>query len=110
MESYWQIARLKTAHAQLEEGGGGIVFRFHARDLHLVLGPGQNKKPLRFKVTIDGKQPGAAHGLDINEQGEGVIEQERLYQLVRQSGEIGEHEFAIHFLDPGAEVYAFTFG
>jgi len=97
-------------HAELKEGEGGIVFRFHARDLHLVLGPGQNKQPLRFKVTIDGKEPGRAHGLDINEKGEGVVEQERLYQLIRQSGDIGEHEFAIHFLDPGVEAYAFTFG
>jgi len=96
-------------HASLKGAQGGITFRFHARDLHLVLGG--DGKPVRFKVTIDGMPPGAMHGVDINADGEGVVREERLYQLIRQSdGDIGEHRFDIQFLDPGVSAYAFTFG
>jgi len=96
-------------HASLKGAQGGITFRFHARDLHLVLGG--DGKPVRFKVTIDGMPPGAMHGVDINADGEGVVREERLYQLIRQSdSDIGEHRFDIQFLDPGVSAYAFTFG
>jgi len=98
-------------HASLKGASGGIVFRFHARDLHLVLGPGSDGKPIRFKVTIDGAAPGPLHGVDIDAEGVGVVQEERLYQLIRQrSDAIGEHRFEIQFLDPGVQAYAFTFG
>jgi len=98
-------------HASLKSTQGSISFRFHARDLHLVLGPGNDGKPVRFKVTIDGMPPGVMHGVDINAEGEGVVQEERLYQLIRQSSDaIGEHRFDIQFLDPGVQAYAFTFG
>jgi len=108
LSGQWQV---NEEHASLKSTQGSITFRFHARDLHLVLGPGEGGKPVRFKVTIDGLPPGAAHGVDINADGEGVVEEERLYQLIRQSdGDIGEHRFDIQFLDPGVHAYAFTFG
>ncbi len=96
--------------ASLNGANGGIVFRFHARDLHLVLGPGADGKPVRFTVTIDGMTPGANHGSDIDADGQGVVTGERLYQLLRQSGAVGDHTFEIRFLDPGVQAYAFTFG
>jgi thiol-disulfide isomerase/thioredoxin len=95
--------------AVLNRPDGGIVYRFHARDLHLVLGSG-NGKPVRFKVTLDGKPPGDNHGADVDAAGQGVVTGQRLYQLIRQSGTIGDHTFEIRFLDPGVEAYAFTFG
>ncbi|OEZ55833.1 MULTISPECIES: cytochrome c biogenesis protein DipZ [unclassified Duganella] len=94
----------------LSQGGGRIVYRFHARDLHLVLGPGKDGKPVRFRVTIDGAAPGASHGTDVAADGSGTITGQRLYQLVRQSGSIGDRTFSIEFLDPGVQAYAFTFG
>jgi hypothetical protein len=93
----------------LNAPGGGIVYRFHARDLHLVLGAGTGKS-IRFRVTIDGHAPDADHGADVDAQGQGVVTGHRLYQLIRQSGAIGDHTFAIQFLDPGVQAYAFTFG
>jgi cytochrome c biogenesis protein CcdA/thiol-disulfide isomerase/thioredoxin len=87
-----------------------IVYRFHARDLHLVLGPGADGKPVRFKVLIDGKAPGDAHGMDVAPDGSGRVTQQRLYQLVRQNGGVSDRTFSIEFLDPGASAYAFTFG
>ncbi|MFY0732030.1 cytochrome c biogenesis protein DipZ [Pseudomonas sp. NFX15] len=87
-----------------------IVYRFHARDLHLVLGPGAEGKPVRFKVLIDGKAPGDAHGMDVAPDGSGTVTDQRLYQLVRQSGGVTDRTFSIEFLDPGASAYAFTFG
>jgi hypothetical protein len=90
--------------AVLNEKGGSIAFRFHARDLHLVLGPGPSGAPVRFRVTIDGRAPGEGHGADTDAEGLGVVTQQRLYQLVRQTGEVGE------FLDPGVQAFAFTFG
>jgi len=89
--------------------GGAISYRFQGRDLHLVLGT-RNGKPVRFRVTLDGAAPGADHGTDIDVQGNGVIREQRLYQLIRQSGKIENHTFRIEFLDVGAEVFAFTFG
>ena len=96
--------------ATLNKTDGAISFRFHARDLHLVLGPTANGKPVRFRVTIDGAPPGESHGADVNAGGEGVVTDHRLYQLVRQSGPIMDRTFNIQFLDPDVQAYAFTFG
>jgi cytochrome c biogenesis protein CcdA/thiol-disulfide isomerase/thioredoxin len=87
-----------------------ISFRFHARDLHLVLGPGADGKPVRFRVTLDGQAPGADHGLDTDAEGYGVVTGNRLYQLIRQQGSIHDRTFRIEFLVPGVRAYSFTFG
>jgi len=94
--------------ATLLASGGGIVYRFHARDLHLVMGPGAG--PVRFHVLIDGRPPGADHGVDCDEQGFGTVTEDRLYQLVRQHGKIEDRTFEIEFLDSGVRTFAFTFG
>ncbi|MBB3541260.1 MULTISPECIES: cytochrome c biogenesis protein DipZ [unclassified Rhizobium] len=96
--------------ASLDQAGGGITYRFSARDLHLVLGPGADGKKVRFQVKVDGAAPGADHGSDIDADGNGTVSETRLYQLVRQSGEVRERTFEIHFLDPGVEAFVFTFG
>src|SRR3984885_8452341 len=96
--------------ALLNDKDGSIVYRFHARDLHLVLGPAAEGKPVRFVVTVDGKAPGAAHGVDVDADGQGVVTAQRLYQLVRTPGAVADHTFEIRFLDPGVQAYAFTFG
>ena len=96
--------------AMLDAPGGRIAFRFHARDLHLVLGPAADGKPVRFRVRLDGHAPGADHGADIAADGAGVVDGQRLYQLIRQSGPVRDHTFEIEFLDPGAQAFAFTFG
>jgi cytochrome c biogenesis protein CcdA/thiol-disulfide isomerase/thioredoxin len=96
--------------AQADAAGGEVVFRFHARDLHLVLGPSAEGRPVRFRVRIDGREPGADHGADVDEHGEGSVSEQRLYQLIRQSGSIGDHTFSIQFLDAGVRAYSFTFG
>ncbi len=88
--------------------GARVTFRFHARDLHLVLGAPDH--PIHFRVTIDGRAPGAARGADVDDQGNGTVTVQRLYQLIRQSGDIADHTFEIEFLDAGVQVYAFTFG
>ncbi len=109
----WGLAgnwKVGEEHATLAQPDGRIVYRFHARDLHLVLGPGNADKPVRFRVTIDGQAPGASHGTDVAADGTGTVTGQRLYQLVRQQGEIRDRTFAIEFLDPGVEAYAFTFG
>jgi cytochrome c biogenesis protein CcdA/thiol-disulfide isomerase/thioredoxin len=109
----WGLAGNWTDHAQvasLDSARGRIVFRFHARDVHLVLGPAPGGKPVRFRVKIDGAAPGANHGVDTDEQGDGKITDQRLYQLIRQKGAIDDRTFEIEFLDPGAQAYAFTFG
>ena len=90
--------------------GDSIVYRFHARDLHLVLGPGENGKPIRFRVTLDGQAPGANHGVDTDAEGYGVVTGDRLYQLIRQQGSIHDRTFRIEFLVPGVRAYSFTFG
>ena len=95
--------------AVLNAAPGKIVFRFSARDLHLVLGPG-GSKPIRFRVLLDGAAPGPNHGVDADEQGNGVVRDQRLYQLIRQQAPGGEHTFSIEFLDGGVEAYSFTFG
>jgi cytochrome c biogenesis protein CcdA/thiol-disulfide isomerase/thioredoxin len=96
--------------AVLGSAPGKIVFQFRARDLHLVLGPGAGAKPVRFRVMLDGAAPGANHGADTDAGGVGVIDGQRLYQLIRQSKDVGEHVFSIEFLDPGVQAYSFTFG
>jgi cytochrome c biogenesis protein CcdA/thiol-disulfide isomerase/thioredoxin len=96
--------------AVLHTAPGTIVYRFHARDLHLVLGPGAGGKPIRFRVLLDGKTPGVNHGSDTDENGVGVINEQRLYQLIRQSTSVGEHVFSIEFLDGNVQAYSFTFG
>lgn len=95
--------------AQLQGQRGAISFRFYGRDLHLVLGS-SNGQPVRYKITLDGKAPGAAKGTDIDAQGAGTITEQRLYQLLRLPGVSGEHTFRIEFLERGAEGFAFTFG
>jgi cytochrome c biogenesis protein CcdA/thiol-disulfide isomerase/thioredoxin len=96
--------------ALLNKKDGSIVYRFHARDLHLVLGPAPGAGPIRFSITIDGGPPGDNHGTDVDAKGQGVVTGQRLYQLVRQSGAIADHTFEIQFQDPGVEAYSFTFG
>lgn len=96
--------------ATAQASGAEISFRFHSRDLHLVLGPGKDAAPIRFRVTIDGKEPGADHGTDTDAAGYGVVTENRLYQLVRQQGAVGDRTFRIEFLVPGVEAYSFTFG
>ncbi|MGO7540350.1 cytochrome c biogenesis protein DipZ [Rhizobium ruizarguesonis] len=103
----WIVGR---DQATLDQPGGGITYRFSARDLHLVLGPGAGDKPIRFQVKIDGKAPGPDHGSDIDADGNGTVTATRLYQLVRQSGTVAARNFEIRFLDPGVQAYAFTFG
>ncbi len=103
----WTIGEEKDV---LNAAGGKIIFHFHARDLHLVLGSGSDAKPVRFKVTLDGQPPGAAHGVDTDEGGNGTVSGQRLYQLIRQQGSVTDHTFSIEFLDPGVEAYSFTFG
>ncbi|ALM86216.1 cytochrome c biogenesis protein CcdA [Bordetella sp. N] len=109
----WGLAgkwTVEDERALLDQSGGRIVYRFHARDLHLVLGPGPDNKPVRFRVTVDGKAPADAHGTDVAADGSGTVTEQRLYQLLRQPGAVGDHTFAIEFLDPGVAAYAFTFG
>jgi cytochrome c biogenesis protein CcdA/thiol-disulfide isomerase/thioredoxin len=103
----WTIGPQMTV---LNKAPGKIVFRFHARDLHLVLGPAGGTIPVRFRVTIDGAPPGDAHGVDTNAAGEGQVTTQRLYQLIRQNGAIADRTFTIEFLDPGVQAYSFTFG
>jgi cytochrome c biogenesis protein CcdA/thiol-disulfide isomerase/thioredoxin len=109
----WALGGFWTVDAEraaLGAAPGRIEFRFSARDLHLVLGPGAAGKPVRFRVAIDGAAPRSSHGTDIDADGNGVVQEQRLYQLIRQSGSVGEHTFSIEFLDPGVQAYAFTFG
>jgi hypothetical protein len=107
LDGTWTIGE---EDAVLNGATGRIAFRFQARDLHLVLGPGPDGKPVRFRVKLDGAAPGDDHGVDVNAAGEGTVTEQRLYQLVRESGEIRDHTFEIEFLDPGVMAYAFTFG
>jgi cytochrome c biogenesis protein CcdA/thiol-disulfide isomerase/thioredoxin len=100
----WTVGRQSS---RLDRLGGRIAFHFHARDLHLVLGSG---RPVRFRVTIDGRAPGAAAGMDVDAAGNGRVNGQRLYQLIRRPGDAAEHLFEIEFLDPGVEAFAFTFG
>jgi thiol-disulfide isomerase/thioredoxin len=109
----WSLAgdwTMGKAAAVLSKASGQILFRFHARDVHLVMGPSRLERPVPFRVTIDGQPPGAARGLDVDEGGNGTVRDQRLYQLVRQSKPIVDRTFAIEFVDAGVEAFAFTFG
>jgi thiol-disulfide isomerase/thioredoxin len=107
LDGNWTV---EGEHAMGNEARGRIVFRFHARDLHLVLGPGAGGKPIRFRVSIDGEAPAEDRGTDVDARGEGVVREQRLYQLIRQSGDVKDRTFTIEFLDAGVQAYAFTFG
>ncbi|NIE62939.1 cytochrome c biogenesis protein DipZ [Burkholderia sp. Ax-1719] len=107
LDGRWNIGAESAVSAAPQTG---VAYRFHARDLHLVLAPAADGKPVRFRITIDGAAPGAARGADVAADGTGVVTSARLYQLVRQGGAIGDRTFEIRFLDPGAKVYTFTFG
>jgi thiol-disulfide isomerase/thioredoxin len=101
---------VKNDRAALDDPGGRIVYRFHARDLHLVMGPSARGTPVKFRVLIDGQRPGSAHGEDVDEQGAGTVTEQRLYQLIRQAAPIADRQFEIEFLDSGVEAFVFTFG
>jgi thiol-disulfide isomerase/thioredoxin len=103
----WTVGREATV---LKQANGRIAYRFHARDLHLVMGPAARGTSVRFRVFLDGQAPSAAHGSDIDEQGNGTAIDQRLYQLIRQSGYIADRQFEIEFLDAGVEAFVFTFG
>ena len=103
----WTMGRQATA---LNKADGRILYRFHARDLHLVMGPSAREASVRFRVTLDGQPPGAAHGLDVDAQGNGTAVEQRMYQLIRQPKPIIDREFNIEFLDAGVETFSFTFG
>ena len=103
----WSV---ESGAVALNKAPGRIAYRFHARDLHLVMGPSSRGTPVRFRVSIDGKPPGAAHGVDVDADGNGTAGEQRLYQLIRQPGSVADREFEIQFLDPGVEAFAFTFG
>jgi thiol-disulfide isomerase/thioredoxin len=103
----WTIGRRA---AVLNQADGRIAFRFHARDVNLVMSPGEPGTPVPFRVLVDGDSPGEAHGLDLDGQGQGTVVESRLYQLVREPGEITDRTFEITFLAPGVEAYVFTFG
>ncbi len=94
----------------LNKANGRIAYRFHARDIHLVMGPAVRGNSVRFRVLIDGQPPGAAHGIDVDEQGYGKVAEPRLYQLIRQPKQIADRQFEIEFLDAGVEAFVFTFG
>ncbi|HXC24927.1 MAG TPA: thioredoxin family protein, partial [Gemmatimonadaceae bacterium] len=103
----WRVMR---EYGENTAGHATITFRFHARDLHLVLGPATNGKRVKFHVTIDGHAPGADAGVDVDANGNGVVTDHRLYQLVRQHGAVGDRTFTVTFEMPGVRAYAFTFG
>ncbi len=101
---------IEERSAVLGGASGRITYRFHSRDVHLVMGASRPETPVRFRVQIDGKAPGAAHGADVDADGNGRASEPRLYQLIRQSKPIVDREFSIEFLDPGVEAFVFTFG
>ncbi len=103
----WTVGKQATV---LNKANGRIAYRFHARDLHLVMGPAARGTFVRFRVLIDGQPPGAAHGIDVDDQGNGTVSEQRLYQLIRQPKPIADRQFEIEFLDSGVETFAFTFG
>jgi thiol-disulfide isomerase/thioredoxin len=111
--NHWAVAGDWTVNRQaivLNAPDGRIAYRFHARDLHLVMAPTAPGGPIRFRVLLDGQPPGDAHGVDVDDQGNGTVTEPRLCQLVRQPGPVTERTFEVTFLDPGVAAYAFTFG
>jgi thiol-disulfide isomerase/thioredoxin len=108
LSGHWTVGKESLA---LNSADGRIVYRFHARDLHLVMGPAaRGSSSVRFRVFVDGQAPGAAHGIDVDDQGNGTVTEQRLYQLIRQTEPIADRLFEIEFLDPGIQAYSFTFG
>ena len=111
--NYWALSgdwTMDEQAATLDEAGGQIAYRFHARDLHMVMGPASPDAPVRFRVLIVGQPPGPAHGTDVDDQGHGTVAEQRLHQLIRHPGPITDRTFEITFLDPEVQAYAFTFG
>jgi thiol-disulfide isomerase/thioredoxin len=111
--NHWALSGDWTMEKQatvLNKANGRIAYRFHARDLHLVMGPAARGASVRFRVLIDGQPPSAAHGTDVDDQGNGMLTEQRLYQLIRQPKPIADRQFEIEFLDSGVEAFAFTFG
>jgi len=111
--NHWALAGEWTVEKQsivLNGAKGRIAYRFHARDLNLVMGPAVRGTSVRFRVLINGRPPGLAHGSEIDAGGNGTVGEQRLYQLIRQPRPVGDRQFEIEFLDPGAEVFSFTFG
>ena len=111
--NHWALSgdwTLEQDSVVLNEANGRIAYQFHARDLHLVMGPAARGTSVRFRVLIDGQPPGDAHGTDVDDQGNGTVSEQRLYQLIRQPEPITDRQFEIEFLDSGVEAYAFTFG
>lgn len=109
----WSLSGSWTAgreFAELDEKSGKLLFRFHSRDLHLILAPPTDGRPIRFRVSIDGAAPGADHGVDLDADGSGTVDEPRMYQMVRQSGKVEDRTFEIEFLDAGVRVFDFTFG
>jgi hypothetical protein len=111
--NHWTLAGNWTMTPEavvLNEPNGRIAFRFHARDVHLVMGPTAREMRVPFRVSIDGAPPGPSGGIDVDENGSGLLDEQRMYQLIRQQGPIDDRTFEIEFLDRGAEAFAFTFG
>ena len=111
--NHWALAgdwTMDEVAATLNEADGQITYRFHARDLHLVMGPAVSGTAVRFRVRLDGQPPGESHGGDVDEQGNGTVTDQRLHQLIRQRGAISDRTFEITFLDPEVQAFVFTFG
>jgi len=111
--NHWALSggwTMKPGAIELNQPGGRIAYRFHARDLHLVMGPGTHENPARFRIFIDGQPPSGVNGSDVDAQGYGSVSEPRMYQLVRQSSRIVDRQFEIQFLDSGVEAFSFTFG
>jgi thiol-disulfide isomerase/thioredoxin len=111
--NHWGLGgswRVGAESARLEAPPGKIAFRFHSRDLHMVLGLAMNAMPVRFQVRLNGAAPGEDHGWDSGSDGVGEIREPRMYQLVRQKGRVGDAMFEMELLDAGVEVFSFTFG
>jgi hypothetical protein len=113
MLNQWALSgdwTIESGASVLNGADGRIAFRFHARDVHLVLGPRERGASVPLRVLVDGEAPGDAHGLDVDEEGRGTVNRQRLYQLIRQPGSIADRTFEIAFLAPGVEAFVFTFG
>lgn len=111
--NHWALSgdwTMEHSFVRLNRPNGKIVYRFHARDLHMVMGPAAPGTFVRFRVLMDGKVPGTAHGIDVDDQGNGTVTEQRLHQLIRQSYPIVDRQFEIEFVDAGIEVFSFTFG
>lgn len=107
LSGLWEV---QSEYAAAAEASASITFRFHARDLHLVMGPGADEQPVRFRIRLDGVPPGADHGTDIDAEGWGEVADARMYQLIRQAGAIRDRVFEIQFQGAGPRAYCFTFG